>query len=85
MIFKLDEHGKFTVLYSFTGGTDGWLPYGTPLLVGRDLYRTTFFGGDQGAYCGGYCGVVFKLDAAGEETVLYSFTGLEDGTIPAPA
>ena len=28
------------------------------------------------------CGVVFKLDPTGTETVLYSFTGLADGAIP---
>jgi hypothetical protein len=29
------------------------------------------------------CGVVFKMDAAGAETVLHSFTGRADGAYPA--
>ena len=28
------------------------------------------------------CGVVFKLDTAGTETILYQFTGGEDGAYP---
>lgn len=66
-----------TVLYSFTGGSDGSQPYAS---VVRDkagnLYGTTAIGG---AY--GY-GVVFKVDPAGNETVLHSFSGGADGTNP---
>jgi uncharacterized repeat protein (TIGR03803 family) len=40
-----------------------------------DLYGTTNMGGL------GY-GVVYKLDTAGEEAVLYTFTGKEDGANP---
>jgi uncharacterized repeat protein (TIGR03803 family) len=70
-VFKLDTTGKETVLHSFTGtGRDGTYPY-APLI--RDskgnLYGTTYGGGASGA------GMVFKLDSAGKETVLYSFTG----------
>jgi len=71
----------FTSLYSFTGayGTgDGWRPLGD--LV-RDeegnLYGTTLWGGASGY------GTVFKLDTAGTETVLYSFTGGADGAYPS--
>jgi uncharacterized repeat protein (TIGR03803 family) len=39
-----------------------------------NLYGTT----SDGGACG-YCGVVFKVDTAGRETVLYSFTGNADG------
>ena len=41
-----------------------------------NLYGTTFFGGTADA------GVVYKLDPAGNETVLYSFTGGVDGANP---
>jgi uncharacterized repeat protein (TIGR03803 family) len=82
VVFRLDRAGKETVLYTFTGEADGGFPYGTLLRVGSDLYGTTFFGGISTAICGGpYCGVVFKLDAAGKETVLHSFTGA-DGINP---
>jgi uncharacterized repeat protein (TIGR03803 family) len=41
-----------------------------------NLYGTTSAGGTLGA------GVVYKLDAAGHETVLYSFTNGADGGVP---
>lgn len=82
-VFKLDPNGKETILHSFTGGSDGNSPYAGVI---RDeegnLYGTTFAGG---AFCtdSGGCGVVYKLDRAGNETVLYSFTGGADGRGPA--
>ncbi|HTD54580.1 MAG TPA: choice-of-anchor tandem repeat GloVer-containing protein [Silvibacterium sp.] len=77
VVFKLDPQGKFAVFYSFAGLTDGWAPYGTPLLFRGELYGTTFFGGSTCAFCG----LVYKLDANGNETVLYNFTSA-DGINP---
>jgi len=67
----------FTILYSFTGGADGSQPYSSLILdsVGN-LYGTTAVGGASGN------GVVFKLDASGKETVLYTFQGGTDGANP---
>jgi uncharacterized repeat protein (TIGR03803 family) len=81
VVFKLDASGTETVLYTFTGGTDGGGPFAG--LVRDDvgnLYGTTAFGGD--VTCG--CGTVFKLDpTTDKETVLYSFTGYPvDGAQP---
>ncbi len=76
-VFKLDASGHQTVLHSFTGNPDGAQP--TSGLV-RDsagnLYGTTQAGGTSGA------GAVFKVDALGQETVLYSFRGGLDGSTP---
>src|ERR1700733_1325531 len=75
----------FTVLYSFTGGPDGWGPYaGLIQDPSGNLYGTTSLGGDSDCTPGyGYgCGVVFKLDTAGTETVLHTFSGSPDGTNP---
>ena len=36
----------------------------------------------DGSWEYGGCGVVFKLDPAGQETVLYTFTGGADGALP---
>jgi uncharacterized repeat protein (TIGR03803 family) len=74
------------VLYSFcsTGGcADGDDPARGPLVIDADgnLYGTTEAGGDS-QNCNGGCGVVFKLDTAGNETVLHSFTGGADGAVP---
>ena len=87
LVFKLDTAGNYTVLYTFTAGPDGGIPQGN---LTRDsagnIYGTTEFGGDvtSGEYSSCYtgCGVVFKLSTAGQETVLYSFTGGADGDQP---
>src|SRR5450631_160629 len=82
-VYLLDKKGKQTVLYSFTGKTDGASPSsGLIRDAAGDLYGTTSGGGAM-TDCNGYgCGVVFKLDITGKETVLYSFTGGADGTDP---
>lgn len=72
-VFKLDRAGKETVLHAFTGGKDGGLPAGG-LVRDREgnLYGTTAIGGEVIA-CHDGCGVVFKLDTNGKETVLHEF------------
>jgi uncharacterized repeat protein (TIGR03803 family) len=78
VIFKMKQNGAETVLYSFLGGTDGATPTGGLILDGSgNLYGTTSKGGTSNL------GTVFKVDTAGHETVLYSFTGGPDGSIPA--
>ena len=87
-VFELSplEDGSWseTVLYNFcslSGCADGMLPFRGPLVrdSAGNLYGTT---GSGGTYCSGGCGVVFKLDTAGEETVLHDFTGGKDGSSP---
>src|SRR5579885_2849737 len=82
-VYRIDAAGNETVLYSFQGGADGGLPYGG---VVRDsagnLYGTTQYGGNVSACGGNGCGVVYKLDPSGHETVLYTFTGGADGANP---
>ncbi|HXM22471.1 MAG TPA: choice-of-anchor tandem repeat GloVer-containing protein [Terriglobales bacterium] len=82
-VFQRDKTGKQTVLYAFTGGTDGGQPNAALIRdAAGNLYGTTQFGGDTSCYVGLGCGVVFKLDKAGNETVLYRFTDGTDGKIP---
>ena len=70
-----------TTVYSFRGGVDGSLPgLGSVVFdaVGN-LYGTTQTGGAYGA------GTVYEIAAAGggwTETVLYSFSGHDDGGTP---
>jgi len=67
----------FTVLYNFTGSPDGESPFGGVVRdTAGNLYGTTQLGGASGY------GTVFKTDASGKETVLYSFTGGGDGGYP---
>jgi uncharacterized repeat protein (TIGR03803 family) len=81
-VFKLDTSGTETVLYTFTGNRDGSQPM-AGLLMDSDgnLYGTTPYGGNKFS-CSIGCGVVFKLDIAGNETVLHSFNGPPDGATP---
>lgn len=78
VVFKLDKTGNETVLYSFLGGADGGGPFAGLLRDSAgNLYGTTQIGG--AGDCGYGCGVVFKLDTAGNETVLYTFLGATSG------
>ena len=84
VVFKIDPTGNETVLHRFSGAPDGRTPYAA---LARDsagnLYGTTNEGGAGSCPLG--CGTVFKIDTAGNETVLYSFTGLADGGYPEGA
>jgi uncharacterized repeat protein (TIGR03803 family) len=71
MVFKLDTTGHETILYSFTGGTDGGSPLGGVAVdAAGNIYGTTNFGGSSS---GPSAGVIFKLDPYGNETVLHNF------------
>jgi len=82
-VFKIAKNGEETVLRSFSGPPDGAYPVaGLVLDAAGNLYGTTFQGGNASACYSAGCGVVFKLDSSGNETVLYSFTGSTDGANP---
>lgn len=77
-VFKLTPTGKGSVLYSFQGLTDGGYPYDNLILdSANNLYGTTYWGGTSAE-----AGVVFKVAPTGKETVLYKFTGGDDGGNP---
>jgi uncharacterized repeat protein (TIGR03803 family) len=73
---------KETVLHQLGTGTDGKAAYGRVISDAEgNLYGTTAFGGTSGA------GIVFELTKPGEpggwtETILYNFTGGNDGSQP---
>jgi uncharacterized repeat protein (TIGR03803 family) len=76
-VFKLGKSGEETVLYGFTGGTDGAKPFaGVMQDAEGNLYGTAIGGGASGN------GVIFEVSKAGKESVLYSFTGGADGAAP---
>jgi len=86
-VFQLSPSGAgwtHTVLYSFTGGTDGGEPYkGVTLDTHGNIYGTAVTGG--GGSCEGGCGVVFKLtnsNGTWKQTVIHQFTGGSDGSGP---
>ena len=68
-----------TVLYRFTGGSDGGNPEGPIVFdqTGNNIYGTTRDGATPGC-AGNGCGVVYKLTKSGNnwiQSVIYSFTG----------
>jgi uncharacterized repeat protein (TIGR03803 family) len=77
-VFKLDTAGTYTVLYNFSGLADGGVPLAglVPDAAGN-LYGTASIGGALNCLGGQHnaisCGIVFKLDPVGVETV-YNFT-----------
>jgi uncharacterized repeat protein (TIGR03803 family) len=79
MAFKLSPKGKLSVLHAFTGGSDGSFPYaGLVMDKHGNLYGASYQGGGA---CN--CGAIFKIDSAGDESVLYVFTGNDsDGAYP---
>jgi uncharacterized repeat protein (TIGR03803 family) len=86
-VFKISPSGTLTTLWSFcekknSNGfcADGDQPMtGLTLVIGGDLYGTTFGGGEHNA------GTVFKITPAGNLTTIYSFcslSGCADGLNP---
>jgi uncharacterized repeat protein (TIGR03803 family) len=76
----------FTNLHTFSGGTDGGFAFASPISdPAGNLYGTTYQGGDHDcdpSNPGRGCGVIYRVDNAGNETVLYSFRGLPDAEFP---
>jgi len=81
-VFQVTPAGTVTTLYSFCSQvncTDGAEPFSGPLVVGGNIYGTTYWGGHNGR------GTVFQLTPAGQLTTLYSFCsqpGCTDGASP---
>ena len=68
-VYKLDPAGNETILYSFTGGADGFQPRGDLVRdSGGNLYGATVFSNNFTAN-----GTIYKLDPKGQLTVLYTF------------
>ena len=81
-VYSVTTSGKETVLYRFTGGSDGAGPLAGLVDVNGTLYGTAAIGG--GDECGHFygCGTVYSLSTAGVLSVLYTFTGGNDGDGP---
>ena len=81
-VFKIHAAGNFTTLHSFSGSpTEGADPI-AGLVQGNDgnFYGTTPSGGEH------FQGTVFRITAAGDLTVLHSFSGYPaEGGVPFAA
>jgi len=78
-IFQITTNGAFTILYTFTGGSDGSGPF-AGLVQGTDgfLYGTTDGGGDFTN------GTAFKIDTSGNLTTLVEFNETNGAFPEAP-
>jgi uncharacterized repeat protein (TIGR03803 family) len=72
----------FTVLHTFTGSPDGVYP--SPLIRDADgnLYGTAQAGGSDNNNCAFGCGMVYKINPAGKQIMLYDFPGGNNGGYP---
>ncbi|MGA2371907.1 MAG: choice-of-anchor tandem repeat GloVer-containing protein [Candidatus Korobacteraceae bacterium] len=88
MIYRLAPPANFcgnvlcswnqTVLYRFTGLSDGGVPEQISFDQAGNIYGPTELGGQDNGCSGYYCGTVFKLSPSGggwTESVLYAFLG----------
>jgi uncharacterized repeat protein (TIGR03803 family) len=78
VIYKITTSGNFTVLYNFPGGAAGEAPFNVVRDGAGNFYGAAAGGGDLVACPASFgCGLVFKVDAAGNETVLHTFNGID--------
>jgi uncharacterized repeat protein (TIGR03803 family) len=82
-VYRLAPDGTESVVYAFTGGSDGWGPAGSLTADGKgNLYGMASAGGN-GPGCNNIgCGLVFEVTPKGKETLLYNFQGGTDGSLP---
>jgi uncharacterized repeat protein (TIGR03803 family) len=86
VMFKLDPSGNEKVLYSFKGlaKRDGASPaYGNLVRdAAGNLYGATLNGDLACTYSTTGCGVIYRIDPTGKESILHRFTGGSDGGLP---
>ena len=82
-VFKITAAGRESILYAFTGGADGLTPVSDLVRDSKgNLYGTTERGGNLNCGYAAGCGVVFKIDTTGKETVIHTFEAEGDGALP---
>jgi len=78
-VFELDTHGTFKVIHTFNYPAEGGGPVRRVIRdVNGIIHGTTESGGDSNCNCG----VVYRLDANGNETILHKFFGRQSGSMP---
>lgn len=77
-VFRISPTGTEKILHAFAGNpSDGSNPAGGMVMdTAGNLYGTTLYGGSFGQY-----GIVYKITAAGKETILHNFD-FNDGAFP---
>jgi uncharacterized repeat protein (TIGR03803 family) len=76
-VYKISRSGTKTVLHSFAGGSDGAGTLGGLVLASDGyFYGTTANGGVNNN------GTIYRMASSGAITILHSFGGTTDGTVP---
>lgn len=92
-LFQFTPGGQLNVLYNFgSNSSDGGFALGLAMDAQGNIYGTDLLGGPyensnclQTSWVPDFgCGVVFKIDSSGQETLLHVFSGVDgDGGSPA--
>jgi uncharacterized repeat protein (TIGR03803 family) len=75
-VFEITPGGTYTVLYQFTGKSDGEYPNGDLAVLNGVIYGTTHAGGGKNSF-----GTVFSVTPGGVFKTIHSFKGA-DGSNP---
>jgi uncharacterized repeat protein (TIGR03803 family) len=75
-IFQITPGGALTTLYSFSGTSDGAVPFGDLTALNGVIYGTTFAGGKSNT------GTVFSITTGGVFNTIYAFGKKPDGNNP---
>ena len=76
-VFSVTTSGVEKIVYSFQGGSDGGNPINGLIRVNGNLFGTTSNGGTSNN------GTVFRVNpATGRKTIVYNFSGGNDGASP---
>jgi uncharacterized repeat protein (TIGR03803 family) len=78
--FKTSVTGAFTLLHSFTGGSDGGNPWGALVQASNGFFYGTTFSGGANNY-----GTVFQMSSTGSLVTLLSFDDFRQGWNPIGA
>lgn len=82
ILFAMTTTGELSLVHAFAGGSsDGAYPLAPLIDVGGTLYGTTVAGG-SGSNCPAGCGTVYAIGNTGQERIVYSFAGKNDGANP---
>lgn len=84
-IFEISTDDGFSLLYSFTGGSDGANPIGGPMLDSAGTLYVSASAGGSGYAGGRPPGTLLKFSTTAGAVVLHSFTGGPDGASPYAA
>lgn len=80
--FSVTRSGALKTIYAFKGKPDAGSPAGTLIYANGNFYGVSQSGGAGGGASAFGLGTVFTIDEQGRESILHSFHGKLDGSLP---